>query len=180
MTSSPPGPRLGAHSWRTAMAAAVFVAAASAGYLLPGLGPSSPAERSFAITARSFAFEPSVIRVRRGDHVTLRLASADVVHGFSLDEYGIDATVYPLRRSIELREGGERRTAAEVSFVASRAGKFRYRCSVTCGSMHPFMTGELIVEPNRLWPTAAAAAIGMLLGGLLLASSHPDEALRAS
>jgi hypothetical protein len=37
---------------------------------------------------------------------------------------------------------------SEVEFVADKAGKFTFRCTQTCGNLHPFMTGELIVKPN--------------------------------
>lgn len=132
-------------------------------------GPVGPAvHRSIDVTARSFAFEPAVLRVNAGDRVTLHLRSADVVHGFHLEGHDIDATVYPLRREFALRSGGKETLAASVTFVASRAGKYRYRCSVTCGAMHPFMVGELIVEPNRLWSSTAAAALAMTSGALFL------------
>lgn len=147
--------------------ATVVVLAASAGWLWGGpVGPA--AHRSIDVTARSFAFEPAVLRVNAGDHVTLHLRSADVVHGFHLEGHDIDATLYPLRREFELRSGGSTRIAESVTFVASRAGKYRYRCSVTCGSMHPFMVGELIVEPNRLWSSTAATALAMTSGALFL------------
>jgi polyferredoxin len=38
---------------------------------------------------------------------------------------------------------------SEVEFVADKAGKFTFRCTQTCGNLHPFMTGELIVKPNN-------------------------------
>lgn len=118
------------------------------------------------LVARRYAFEPAVIRVERGDEVRLRIASLDVVHGLYLEGYDLDVTIEPLRREVQLRRGGRPAEAVrEVVFTADRAGKFRYRCSKTCGAMHPFMTGELVVEPNWLARASAFAAVGLLLGG---------------
>lgn len=127
----------------------------------------SPRERSVEVVARRYAFEPAVIRVDSGDRVRLRFASLDVVHGFHLEGYGIDVTVEPLRSEVRARRGaGPLESVPEVTFVADRPGKFRFRCSRTCGAMHPFMTGELIVGPNRLLHGSSAAALGLLVGGL--------------
>lgn len=172
--------RRGGNRWRWALvglAAIVLGAAGGTGYLVSA-SPASPTDRSYEVDARSFAYDPSVIRVSQGDRVTLRFASADVVHGFLLEGYGIDVTIHPLRREVEVTgpADDEPRTAQEVTFVADRPGKFRYRCSRTCGAMHPFMVGELIVEPNRLWPVSAALAGGLLVAGMLLAAARPREA----
>ena len=93
------------------------------------LGAAQPAERHVRLEARSFTFTPAVIRVRQGDRVTLDLEAMDVTHGVYLDGYGVQAVAEPGR-------------SATVTFRADRAGKFRYRCSVACGAMHPFMIGE--------------------------------------
>jgi heme/copper-type cytochrome/quinol oxidase subunit 2 len=79
--------------------------------------------------------------------VTLVLHATDVVHGLYLDGYDVNIKAVP-------------GLPAQATFVADRVGKFRYRCSVTCGNLHPFMIGELIVGPNVLfWRTLALAAV---------------------
>lgn len=101
-----------------------------------GLAVSVSAEaRFFEVRAKKFSYSPSIIRVKRGDEVTIRLVSTDVTHGLYLDGYGVDARAHP----------GQEGT---VSFVADRAGRFSFRCSVTCGEFHPFMVGYLVVGPN--------------------------------
>lgn len=133
-------------------------------------GDAPPVEREVLVTAGSYAFDPPVLRVRRGDRLRLRFAATDVVHGFYLEGYDLDVTISPLERQVSVqRDGAPAEPAGEVVLVADRAGKFRYRCSQTCGAMHPFMVGELIVAPNRLFPTAAATSVAILLAVLGLA-----------
>jgi heme/copper-type cytochrome/quinol oxidase subunit 2 len=86
-----------------------------------------------------------------------------VVHGFHLEGYDLEVTIPPLSREVELRRGGTTETVEEVVLHATRAGKFRYRCSTTCGAMHPFMVGELVVGPNRLFQASSLAAATLLL-----------------
>jgi heme/copper-type cytochrome/quinol oxidase subunit 2 len=160
----------------------VFVVATSAAAAALGLGllGTKPAElrrHTIDVVAHRYAFDPAVIRVERGDEVRLRFASKDVVHGFRLEGYDLDVTIEPLRREVLVRRGGGPVEAVqEVAFVATRAGKFRYRCSMTCGAMHPFMAGELIVGPNHLLHAASASVVGLLVGGFLWAWSRASGA----
>mgnify|MGYP001569928566 CR=1 FL=1 len=128
--------------------AALLVVASTLALALPGrfTGALAPATREISVTARQFAYTPETIVVNRGDHVILQLNSADVTHGFYLDVYGVTAEVSPGRPTT-------------VEFTADRAGKFRYRCSITCGPLHPFMIGELTVQPNYPY----AASLGLTL-----------------
>ena len=113
---------------------------------------AAPTERHFRIEARSFAFTPSVITVSPGDRVTIDLAAMDVVHGLSIDGYNLSVTADP----------GQ---TARLTFVANRAGTFRFRCSVACGALHPFMLGKLAVGQNGFgWRAAVLMALAVVAG----------------
>jgi heme/copper-type cytochrome/quinol oxidase subunit 2 len=139
---------------------------AIAGISATSAGMQAPREHEIRVTAGRYAFEPAVIRIQRGDTLTLRFAATDVVHGFYLEGHDLDVTIAPLSLQVEVKRAGARELVDEVVLVAERSGKFRYRCSKTCGAMHPFMVGELVVGPNHLFRASAASAIGLLLGGL--------------
>lgn len=109
--------------------------------------PTRPVTRDITLTADQFSFDPPVLQVNQGDRVRLTLHAADVVHGFYLDAYGLNTRVEP-------------GLSQQVEFVANQAGKFRYRCSVSCGGLHPFMIGELVVNPN--WPLARAMGLTLV------------------
>ena len=92
-------------------------------------------ERFVEVRAKKFFYTPNIIKVDRGDEITIRLISEDVTHGFYLDGHGIEMQAHT----------GE---DGSISFVAEKAGRFNFRCSVTCGEFHPFMVGYLVVRPN--------------------------------
>lgn len=116
---------------------------------------ATPQERRITIAARSFAFEPGIVRVSRGDTVIVNLESVDVVHGLYMDGYGVSTQAEPGR-------------PGQLTFVAGRSGAFRFRCNVACGSLHPFMIGKLVVEPNLIWLRAVAAALITAAGALII------------
>lgn len=149
----------------------VLVLGGLGGFLLAYVRQAPPQERSFTITAQKYGYDPPVLRVNRGDRIHVRLVAKDNTHGFYLEGYDVDAKMRPDDDAIWLRrpsQGGEYKKVEEISFVASRPGKFRYRCSITCGYMHPFMQGELIVYPNYLYSTSVGLSVGMALGMLVL------------
>ena len=113
---------------------------------------AEPTERHFRVEASSFQYTPEAISVNPGDHVTLDLVATDVVHGLYLDGYDLNVTADP----------GQ---TASLSFVADRPGTFRFRCSVTCGALHPFMIGKFNVGPNELlWRGLGLALLAVVAG----------------
>jgi heme/copper-type cytochrome/quinol oxidase subunit 2 len=124
--------------------------------------PITPQERMlrpgsaqvFEIDAGQFAYSPSEIHVNPGDTVTFQLISTDVAHGLYVDGYDVSVEAHP----------GQ---SATLTFTADKPGSFRFRCNVTCGAMHPFMIGRLVVGSNewlfRSLGLALLASIGLLL-----------------
>jgi heme/copper-type cytochrome/quinol oxidase subunit 2 len=137
------------------------------GFAASRIATPPPQDRYVTIKASKYAYEPAVLRVNRGDRVHLSLVSADVTHGFFLEGYDLDAQIPSGDFNFKVRHPSKSpayKTTDEVSFVTDRCGKFRYRCSNTCGYMHPFMQGEMIVSPNSLYPTSAGMLFGLAIG----------------
>ena len=95
----------------------------------------TPAEvrKEFIITAKQWSFSPSVIKVKKGDVVVLKLKTLDVAHSYSIPEFGINAEIKPKETTV-------------VEFVADKVGAFTSSCKIYCGVGHVGMTGTLIVE----------------------------------
>lgn len=79
--------------------------------------------------------EQAVIEVEQGDGVVLELTSNDVIHGFSLKDFGVF-----------VNEGIEPGKPVVVSFIADKAGEFTFACNAICGDNHESMQGVLRVK----------------------------------
>jgi heme/copper-type cytochrome/quinol oxidase subunit 2 len=124
-------------------------------FLPPAAGKATPASRTLRLETGNFTFNPAVIHVNPGDQVTIELTSKDVVHGLYLDGYDLETEVEPGQTST-------------FTFTADRPGSFRFRCSVTCGPLHPFMIGKLKVGNNALlWRGIGLAVLAMVIGGMV-------------
>lgn len=154
-----------------------------AGFLYARFGQTPPQQRTFTITAHKYAYDPPVLGVNRGDRVRIRLVAKDVTHGFYVEGYDVDAKARPDNPTFWLRRPSQGKQAyeevEEINFVANHTGKFRYRCSITCGYMHPFMQGELIVSPNYLYSTSVGLLIGLGAAMLLMFRREEQEDHRA-
>jgi heme/copper-type cytochrome/quinol oxidase subunit 2 len=138
-----------------ALVVAALAVALSLGFVPAALAPSGAGdgERVVRIEASQYKFSPGVVDVRRGDRVTIELVATDVVHGLYLDGYGLQMSADPGQTE-------------RLTFVADRPGTFRFRCSVTCGAMHPFMIGQLRVGNNLLLLAGVGLALAAVVAGL--------------
>lgn len=99
----------------------------------PGLRKVGPNAYEAYYIARIFAFTPSTIVVPRNAHVTFFVTSADVEHGFSIPETGVNAMVTP-------------GWVSEVSHTFSTPGTLLLICNEYCGSGHQLMAAKVIVR----------------------------------
>ncbi len=129
----------------------------------PALGATATTH-DVKVATFQFGFTPNVIRANVGDEILIHLTSKDVSHGFYLDGYGIEERV----------EAGQTK---DVRFIAGRAGTYRFRCAVTCGSLHPFMIGQLVVEPNVPFGAAAAVIVGTGAAGYLWSARRREAGI---
>jgi heme/copper-type cytochrome/quinol oxidase subunit 2 len=128
------------------------VFAALAILFLPIFVPAAPpTERIYHVDARSFEYTPPTLKVNQGDRLTIELASTDVVHGLYIDGYDLNVIADPGQTT-------------RLTFIANQSGSFRFRCSVTCGALHPFMIGKLEVGTNWLWWQAIGFAMLSVIG----------------
>jgi cytochrome c oxidase subunit 2 len=123
---------------------------------------AAPRDREIVVRARQYAYEPGVVRVSQGDRVTLILEAEDMTHGLYVDGYRAEAVAVP----------GQ---PARVAFTADRPGKFRLRCSKVCGTLHPFMIADFVVEPEHGFWRAAALVVAAAAGTVLFAMAGPRE-----
>ena len=141
-----------------------FIAAALLILFLPlSLPVSNPVDRVILVEASMFQFSPAEITVNAGDRVTIELVATDVVHGFSIDGYDFNLTAEP----------GQ---TVSKTFVADNSGSFRFRCSVACGNLHPFMIGKLQVGQNSLFLRAIALGILAVAAGMWTLHSSARKA----
>ncbi len=133
---------------RQILIAATTLLLLGAAILVPlPIAAAAPQTHTIAINARTFAFEPATVSVQRGDTVKIHFESLDAEHGLYIDGYAVNIQAEPGR-------------SADAAFIADQEGKFKFRCSVSCGALHPFMIGELSVEPDL--PLARASAVTLI------------------
>jgi cytochrome c oxidase subunit 2 len=93
------------------------------------------ADRVISIVAERFSFVPSVVKLKQGEVVELRIRSLDTNHGFSIRDAGINVIV-PKRGKGDAR----------VLFRAQEKGDFPFECSKACGAGHTMMRGRIVVD----------------------------------
>lgn len=89
--------------------------------------------KEFTVTGSSFKFDPSEIKVKKGDTVKITFKNAGGFHDFNIEGYGVKT------------KQGSGPSEETVTFVADKAGEFAFYCSVGQHRANG-MEGKLVVE----------------------------------
>jgi polyferredoxin/heme/copper-type cytochrome/quinol oxidase subunit 2 len=169
-------------AWFLIIATLVAAAAAPLSFQL---FPAGTRTHTISLEAKKYGYSPSRIIVNKGDTIVLKPTSLDATHGFLLDGHPVELIMRKgatfLKYTWEDENGklqADWDRVSEVEFVADRAGKFTYRCTQTCGNLHPFMTGELIVKPNTPYYLFISLSIWLVFS--LLVYFRADTGIRFS
>jgi mono/diheme cytochrome c family protein len=106
---------------------------------MEGLGTPT---RVIELREHAWRYEPSEIRVRRGEVVKVVFSATDnglgAGHGFALDGY--DQEIF--------MNGAMVGSPLSVTFKIDEPGEYKFYCSTQCSTreLHPRMTGLLVVE----------------------------------
>lgn len=83
--------------------------------------------RVINVDAEKFQYSPSVIKVKKGEHVKIVINNVDFNHGMIIPALGLSGI-------------------DSIEFTADETGTFEFRCPTPCGNDHRNMVGTLIVE----------------------------------
>jgi len=88
------------------------------------------------VAVRSF-LGPDVIRVKKGDNVTIHVTNIeqtrDELHGLAINDYNINLVIDP----------GETKS---ITFKADKSGVFAFYCTNFCSALHQEMQGYMLVK----------------------------------
>ena len=145
--------------------------------------PAEGRTHVISLKAKKYGYSPSRIIVNKGDTIVFKPESLDATHGFLLDGYPLEFIMRKgatfLKYTWEDEDGklkADWDRVSEIELVADKIGKFTFRCTQTCGNLHPFMTGELIVRPNTPYYLFVSLSVWLVFS--LLVSFWSDSGNR--
>lgn len=105
------------------------------------------------MTAKKYDFSPSVVHVKAGTKVVLKITATDRSHGFRIptvpDGSSNDSAAglvlaSPAPKNCYRLDKGQ---PVSIEIEAKTPGTYTFKCCVHCGMGHGSMKGQLIVDP---------------------------------
>lgn len=122
------------HLWRTKTTAGAKVFNLTAHSKLGWLSGKVHGYDAITLYSKNKHARNLTLEVKKGDLVVLKITSSDVVHGFSLKDFGIF-----------IEDGIRPGKVVLASFKADKVGTFTFNCNIICGDEHKNMQATLVV-----------------------------------
>lgn len=95
--------------------------------------------RHFELSAKQWGYTPALLKIDPGDVVSFNVTSQDIMHGFAINELGVNLALMP-------KVGIVRQVVIPPDIPE---GTYTMYCSIFCGVGHPFMKGSILIgEPG--------------------------------
>ena len=120
--------------------------------------------RKFEISAEQWGYAPAVLKVNPGEKISFTVTSKDIMHGFSINELGVNLALSP-----------------DVGVIYQAVipqnmlpGTYTMYCSIFCGIGHPYMKGSILIgdpsfELGKFLPYIATTIMaGMFVGFIVI------------
>jgi cytochrome c oxidase subunit 2 len=113
--------------------------------------PPERTPRIIRVTAKNFEFEPSVIHVKEGEKIQLKVTSVDKTHGLHISPFP-DGGKVSTPPGLMFTYGDDclklkKDLTETVEFIAQDRGTYSFLCCKKCGTGHGRMKGQIIVDP---------------------------------
>lgn len=140
-------------SFTLVVVAVAVIACAWAGSELRVWAAQDQNQQVVEMTAKKYDFSPSIVHVKAGSKVVLKITATDRSHGFRIptvpDGSPKDTApglvlAAPAPKDCYRLEKGQ---AVSIEIEAKTPGTYTFKCCVHCGLGHGRMKGELIVDP---------------------------------
>lgn len=96
--------------------------------------PAAKQGRIIPVTAELWKFTPNAIHVKQGEAVILQVTGISGTHGLAIPGLGINTVIIQ----------GQ---TVNVDIPTDKLGTYNFLCSISCGSGHSDMKGQIIIEP---------------------------------
>ncbi len=100
----------------------------------PGLRELAPGKYELYIRAQIWSFTPNEVHVPVGSQVTVYATSADLLHGYKLQNTNLNMMLIPGQVST-------------LTTTFTKPGTYNFICHEYCGIQHQNMFGKIIVDP---------------------------------
>lgn len=98
-----------------------------------GMDSSPSATRIIEMTVEDWKFSQSVINVKQGENVIIRLTNKTGTHSFTSSDLGINVAI----------DAGETK---DIPLPTNTSGTFAFRCAIPCGPGHMDMKGSIVIS----------------------------------